>query len=338
MFWYTGTMKTNGKLLRLKLHAHNSVFQESFFFSATPEELGLFEEHGFNRLFPHRALTPGEIGFENNEQVKDYIFDNLKRNQQILTEKNINEKEISKLVCHSITQLEIIDGFAYDRRAPTSCDPWEWSKGQVFTVIGFNKWNGFPLGPYHPSINDIPETLAGHVGYWLTYDSLESPPKSNWGYSLHNQYPDGSIDNILDMQGYQKIAGRFNGYTSPHFHDWTKTPNSVIGFVIFKAIQNILMTIFIIFIIFCYGVYLFYKLWRKLYHETVLHKKNDEIILCDDTTVSFTERLKFFKDIFLTNLRKHENNQNKQQGQLELIEENRLLLNNDNDDDDEEEE
>ena len=136
-----------------------------------------------------------------------------------------------------------------------------------------------------------------------------------------------TIDDVLQMKGYQKLASRFNGYTSPHFHDWTKTPNSILGYVLFKAIQHFFITTFIIFLIFCYGLYLFYIFWKKMYHETILHKKNDEIILCDDGAVNFTEKLKFLKDIFVTN---HQNNKQQHQYQNDLeLEEHKSLLSND---------
>jgi hypothetical protein len=312
MFWYTGRMSRAGELLRMKLHAHNTVFEESMFFAATPEDLGLFEQHGFSRMSPSHALLPGEVGFENNAMLREYIFSSLIASQQRGKEKGLSETDLPRIVCHSISRLEIIDGFAYDRRSPTSCDEWSWEAGDIFTVIGFNKWHGYPLGQHQPSLEAIPPFLAGHVGYWLSYDSHETPPTSHWGYSLFNHYPDGGINDVLQMEGYQKVSWILNGYTSPHFHDWSKTPNALFGYVIFKAVRNLFITFLIILLLFVYGIYLLYHLWIKMSKETMKHKKDDEIMLCDNGTkdfftTNFTSLMKDFLKAIRSNTNTAEN-------------------------------
>jgi hypothetical protein len=52
---------------------------------------------------------------------------------------------------------------------------------QVFTVVGFNKYKGHPVSG--KGVNDpVPETLAGHVGFWMSYDQMATPETFHWGY------------------------------------------------------------------------------------------------------------------------------------------------------------
>jgi hypothetical protein len=52
----------------------------------------------------------------------------------------------------------------------------------VFTVIGFNKYKGYPVSGKAPG-DAVPETLAGHVGFWMSYDEMGEPEESfHWGY------------------------------------------------------------------------------------------------------------------------------------------------------------
>merc|ERR1712232_604683 len=39
--WYTGKMHFNATLVRGKVHTHNTLFNDTFLFAATPEDLGL---------------------------------------------------------------------------------------------------------------------------------------------------------------------------------------------------------------------------------------------------------------------------------------------------------
>jgi hypothetical protein len=52
---------------------------------------------------------------------------------------------------------------------------------QVFTVVGFNKYKGHPVSG--KGVDDpVPETLAGHVGFWMSYDQMATPETFHWGY------------------------------------------------------------------------------------------------------------------------------------------------------------
>ncbi len=279
IFWYTGRMERDGTLVRGKLHSHSTLFQEAFFFFASTEDLGLVEKHGFTRMFSHQTVLPGEVGFHNNVELRKYLFDELHRSQSLhLNQSHSNQMQGPRLICHSIGQSKIIENFAYDRRSPTSCDDFTWKKGDIFTVVGFNKWQEYPIGPHQPLLENIPNFLPGHLQYWLSYDSLEIPSRSNWRYSLLNRYPDGALNDVSEMEGYQQIAMRINGYTSPHWHDWALTPHSILGLMVYTALRNLVITFIIILGLVSYGVYASYHLWRKIYRDALNYKKSDDSI------------------------------------------------------------
>ena len=52
---------------------------------------------------------------------------------------------------------------------------------QVFTVVGFNRYKGYPVSGHGPK-DEVPETLAGHVGFWMSYDEMAAPETYHWGY------------------------------------------------------------------------------------------------------------------------------------------------------------
>ena len=88
MFWYTGRLKDAGKLLRMKLHAHNSLFDEALFFAATPSQLGLSIENGFEKQLPFQPLRPDSVGVSDNHALKIFILDTLKVNQEKFDQSN----------------------------------------------------------------------------------------------------------------------------------------------------------------------------------------------------------------------------------------------------------
>jgi hypothetical protein len=273
MFWYTGRMDRAGQLLRMKLHAHSSLLEEAMFFAASPEELGLVEQHGFSRSPPSLVVSSGEVGFKDSAMMREYIFSMLEESSERGKAKGLNDDEAPRIICHSLSAVEMIDGLPYDRSSPTSCDHWKWKRGRVFTVIAFNRWRGDPLGTSSAS---LPLSLPGQVNYWLSYDSMESPAVSHWEYSLHNRYADGGLSDALQVRGYQKIAEGLNGFTSPHFHDWTRTPHALIGYVILKALQHLVLSLLLLLLSLSYGLYLMYVVWIKMSRETRRQRKKTE--------------------------------------------------------------
>lgn len=250
IFWYTGRLIHSGELLRLKIHSHNSLFTEALIFAASPEELGLEDQSLFKKQLPH---IPDRM---NHSITKDFLLRRLSESQ-IRFEKSKPRKKLTNncgypnrpcvqsrpfLACQFHGSFVVRDNFAYDRRQPSCCVPWKFNSGQPFTVIGFNRHIGFPEGPNNPDIRNLPATLPGHVGLWMSFaadDSNLSNPVSHYGYSLYNHYEDGGLRSIQDMLLYQRIATGVNEYTSPHWTNFLLVPNSIPAILIAFSLQNI---------------------------------------------------------------------------------------------------
>lgn len=201
IFWYTGRMHHAGKMLRNKQHAHNSIFTESIFVDATPEELGLTEG---NHLFPSKPYKPiktKETGFASNAEIKKFVLDQLKQRQEryLLSETNNSSRSLSntynkyakrngppRVICHSVVSMERVDGYDWDRKEPTCCVPWEFNDGQVFTVLAFNSKFKSSL----PNVAVPPRTFPGHIGYWLSFDTRETPEKSHFSIIQYTDSPE----------------------------------------------------------------------------------------------------------------------------------------------------
>ena len=247
------------------------------FFAASPMQLGLTDEYGFSKSKPYMPTRTDSVGFSNNAEARNFFMTNLEKStaefdlifqQQSEYHKanltNFSEIDLMKLqagilsdrldtcgypsppcvelrpriICQAHGVLKVVDGIGYDRREPTCCEPWTYASGQVFTVVGFNKHKGYPVGQHEPDIDQLPDFLPGHIGWWLSYDEHQRPvydtyhepsidgrplqlsadelrhhyvPRaqeeelSHWGISVYNHDIDGSLTNPKSMTGYQKV-------------------------------------------------------------------------------------------------------------------------------------
>ena len=246
------------------------MFDQALFFAASPEQLGLVEEHGFLKSKPYVPAKTTDLGFPDNEALKKFLVNNLQNSQKVFDEKlAAGEVQIRpdsdcgypkpacqekrpEIICQAHGQLIEIGDFAYDRRAPTCCQPWKWSSGQTFTVVGFNRHMGYPVGMHNPNLKDLPETLPGHVGWWLSFDRLETPEAYSWGYSLYNHYSDGGMTSPKDISGYQKVALVLNGGMSENWNDITKVPNAIPAIIIYELFTHGSLVLVVLLILFTY--------------------------------------------------------------------------------------
>ena len=178
--WYTGYMFGTGKLIRGKMHTHNTVFDESFLFSGTPEQLGLGSPKFRPKSNAYDVVPTSQTGFKNNKELMEYVLDQF--NDAVQSD----DPNKPRLVCHGKTSNLRVDGYDYDRRAPTHCDEWHFRKGEQFTVIGFNKHSGVPPGPHMP--DRVPEWLPGHL-HWFIMSELEGSTESKYTYGFYSQDP-----------------------------------------------------------------------------------------------------------------------------------------------------
>mmetsp|Transcript_4780 Transcript_4780/g.8063 ORF Transcript_4780/g.8063 Transcript_4780/m.8063 type:complete len:334 (+) Transcript_4780:220-1221(+) len=235
VFWYSGRMHHSGTLLRLKQHAHNIIYKESIFFAATPAQLGLTKENKLMPTHPYQVVRTKEAGFANNVELKKFILERLKKShdnfdahsatrRSLRTAHNASNTEHAttaphvddhgpRAICQAINSFEHIDGYMYDRREPTCCVPWEFTKGEIFTVVGFNKIvteKGAAYQGAHPYIAPI---IVGHINWWISYDTHEVPEKSHFSLIQYTNNPDVQFEDFANMHE-DKLMFLLNGGTS----------------------------------------------------------------------------------------------------------------------------
>lgn len=235
IFWYTGRMHHAGKMLRNKQHAHNSIFTESIFVDATPEELGLTTENNLFPIRPYKPLKTKNTGFDSNADIKKFVLGQLKRQQKryLLSDgdsvgSNSSRKMLStynkyakrngppRVICHSVLSMERIDGYDWDRKEPTCCVPWDFNEGQIFTVLAFNSKYKSVL----PNTKKVPPTFPGHVGYWISFDTRETPEKSHYSIIQYTNSPEHQFDGEDLKAGNLRLKFYLYGGT-PDMDSWS---------------------------------------------------------------------------------------------------------------------
>lgn len=223
IFWYTGRMRRAAKLLRLKIHAHNTIFAGALFISGSPDQAGLTKSAGLVPPQPKLTVDIKKAGFESLHDVKKHIYNSL--DIAAATARSKGEKE-PFVVCQSLPDIVVDqEGYPYDRRPPTCCRDWEMEKDEIVTIIGFNTHVGMLPGPH---ADKIPPTIPGHIGWWLSYDTEEEPPRSHYSFALYNNNPDGQLDDALKMTPLQKMALVVQGGVYNDFRPG-KTPHAFLS-------------------------------------------------------------------------------------------------------------
>jgi len=196
MMWYTGRMKHSGSLIRAKTHTHNQIFQQLFFFTGRPEDVGLTS--GFRPKMPHIPIATKSLGFANNVELRDYLLAEWR---------TIGN---SRLICETNVSFDVIDGYYWDRRSPGGCVSYDFKEGEQFTVIGFN---GIPpkmksVGPHMP--NALTEYIPVHLAYFWMFDAHDG--ESHWSLTMHTQDVDHNYQ--FSLSPNMKILGvLYNGGT-----------------------------------------------------------------------------------------------------------------------------
>ena len=75
LFWYSGRMPYDGKMLRNKGHIHNKITKEALFFAASPNEIGLI-----NDLVPKQPYLTVDInkaGYNSLDALKSQLLKNV---------------------------------------------------------------------------------------------------------------------------------------------------------------------------------------------------------------------------------------------------------------------
>lgn len=174
-------MFDTGKLLRGKMHSHNTVFEEAFLFSGSPAQLGIGKSKFRPTSKAYEVVPTTQSGFKSNEELKDYILREYNNSLQS------NNPKKPRLICHGKAGTQFVDGYIYDTRNPTHCDEWEFKKGEQFTVIGFNHKTDLPPGPHMP--DRVPKYIPGHIAWWISSE-LENSHESKYTYGFYSQDPE----------------------------------------------------------------------------------------------------------------------------------------------------
>ena len=99
------------------------------------------------------------------------------------------------------------------QQVPTCCQELLFSKGDIFTTLAFHrKVTEMSLGPHQADHPSIPPTLPGHVGWWFSYDTAESPvPQSHFSIVQYSNNPDSQFEDIKHLDdGAVKLNVGFN--------------------------------------------------------------------------------------------------------------------------------
>jgi hypothetical protein len=108
--------------------------------AVSPEELGL----GLSKFMPSVSFMPlplARMGFKSVNEAWGFMTGRLAARRG----------DTSAVVCEAKGAAEELDGFLYDRRPPTHCHPWQFKKGQPFTVVAFNQ-----VLLYNPTYLNLP--------------------------------------------------------------------------------------------------------------------------------------------------------------------------------------
>jgi hypothetical protein len=208
VFWYTGTMWSDGELVRNKIHAHNLMFREAFWFRASPEDLGLdklpentekeygqpLEQLGFNSFIEFKSYLTANLDASRKKYESTCESKSFLGKTSFIARHGFDEQSTSSgecqfgkpfTVCRSSgkTSRDIYDEqtqrtYVYDRRATSCCDPWTWKAGEIFTTIGLYFPADRLAGPWETS---MPETFPQHLNWIMTYKG----PEAEWGRSFY---------------------------------------------------------------------------------------------------------------------------------------------------------
>ena len=183
---YTGFWWESGTLLRGKMHVHNTVFEDSYVFSATPADVGL----GDRKFHPENAYEPiptKRLGFATNTDLRRHIMESYRLSCARYVPSN-KDNGRPELVCHGNTSHAEVGGFLYDRRAPTYCAEFKFMKGQQFVILGLNRHTGRSPGPHLPP-GYIPAYLPGHLHWFWSWIPKSEQERSRYTYGIYSTDP-----------------------------------------------------------------------------------------------------------------------------------------------------
>ena len=205
--YYVGSFWGSGELIRNKLHAHNLVFESSSFFLATKEQMGLdAKEYVLENSYTPKLISEigYSSSDEMNRVMLENLAKSQSRFDEICTgdwapdamgvaasarrmlqsavsadraleeeRQKVCTRPRPKWVCSAVynsNEFEFGDppqGFKFDRRPLTWCDPLIFRQGDSFVVTSTSRKLTQP--PIPPFPDRIPDTIPGHVSWHFWY-------------------------------------------------------------------------------------------------------------------------------------------------------------------------
>lgn len=156
-------------------------------------------------FWPNVSWNPrllSEVGFQDFDTLQEYLLQNLAKSATAWDascpkhEGASCRKRRPSLVCQSwVSNDDFVDprsglAFAYDRRAPCCCRPWEFSSGDIFTVVAFMSPLKTAPGPWSP--NNTPDIANMHIHWLMTYEAFDG--RSHYGATVYNQNQDMQVN------------------------------------------------------------------------------------------------------------------------------------------------
>jgi len=226
VYWYSGRMEYDAVMVRNKLHSHNTMYDRSFFFRATPQDLGLDDP----KFLPAVSSTPlllNRLGFATFDALEAFLFQNLGRaagGWQCPAADGTCQDRRPQLICQSwVSNEEFVDWasarpFVYDRRAPCCCRPWRIHKGEVFTVVAFLSPLKTAPGPWDP--HRIPPVANMHIHWVMTFATPDN--ESRYWHTMYSQNPDMQVtfsDDNSRFPVFRMIEGYLDGSGRGHLRN-----------------------------------------------------------------------------------------------------------------------
>jgi hypothetical protein len=121
--FFSAQIPRDGRLVNVNPHSHKAIYNQSFLFAGTPEELGL--EHLSKGYKDWEAIPLSKTAFTSLAEIKTYV---LQRSTE-------TANPTPSLICHHEGGQELVEHFLYDRKGSISCREWNFKRGDVVTGL-----------------------------------------------------------------------------------------------------------------------------------------------------------------------------------------------------------
>lgn len=177
LLWYLGQMPYAGRMVFVKVHAHQRAFHGYLLFRGSPLTLGLSSLGIITRDEsenpPFIPMSTASTPFISNECAM----------------KSLTRLLQDFLICRATSNMERIAGVYYDRAAMSTCAEYTFGDRDMFTAIAFN---GPTLYESNASI------MRQHLNLYMLYEASDGKTHHTWEFNAHDfhyRYRAGDFEN-----------------------------------------------------------------------------------------------------------------------------------------------